>query len=237
MLGARSVHASVSLCSASSIVTQPSPDWELTRSNMSAANFNARNPSVKRILQVCHGYPLRSFLWQESGASRSSYHLASAQAASATRPAPVRGWGHGARRQWELLCRLDIQRRDVWHSAVQEMKEFQRDDSPDILAEAIEVTFDAFVAQRCICHSAREQRIDLVPFVSQDNIFEWHFVVRGAADTDFEVRRAHAHAPANTTCPVRNCTDGPRPAHALPAAVHGVRPAGWHLSRPHTAAV
>jgi ubiquitin-conjugating enzyme E2 J1 len=40
---------------------------------------------------------------------------------------------------------------------LQEMKEFQKDDSPELTAEALE-----------------------------DNIFEWHFVVQGAADTEFE---------------------------------------------------
>ena len=84
------------------------------------------------------------------------------------------------------------------HSAVQEMKEFQRDDSPDILAEAIEVTFKAFVAQRCSCRLAGERFIQ-PPCLSQDNIFEWHFVVRGATETEFEVRRAHAHV-LNTVC-------------------------------------
>jgi hypothetical protein len=74
---------------------------------------------------------------------------------------------------------------------VQEMKEFQRDDSADILAEAIEVTLRAFVAlQRIaiICYLAGKQLIYLGRSMSQDNIFEWHFVVRGAADTEFEVR-------------------------------------------------
>lgn len=34
--------------------------------------------------------------------------------------------------------------------------------------------------------------------MSQDNIFEWHFVVRGAADTEFEVRGVFAHAVEST---------------------------------------
>jgi len=40
---------------------------------------------------------------------------------------------------------------------MQEMREFSQDESPDLMAEALE-----------------------------DNIFEWHFIVRGAADSEFE---------------------------------------------------
>jgi len=83
---------------------------------------------------------------------------------------------------------------------VQELKEVQRDDDPDILAEAIEVrsvSSESLWQRRtlqggwpgatepsaaCPCLSA------LWPFVlSQDNIFEWHFVIRGAWDSEFEV--------------------------------------------------
>ena len=50
-----------------------------------------------------------------------------------------------------LCCRVVI--------APQELKELQRDENPDLVAEA-----------------------------NEDNIFEWHFAIRGAWDTEFEVR-------------------------------------------------
>ena len=84
---------------------------------------------------------------------------------------------------------------------VQELKEIQRDDNPDILAEVLEVSSmqPELCARKlcCICASSIEGswtwspcRANLSSCPSparQDNLFEWHFVIRGAWDTEFEV--------------------------------------------------
>lgn len=76
------------------------------------------------------------------------------------------------------------------------MKEFQKDDSPELTAEALEVRqFSSLRAlSRCctsthsIAWACNSPFPNICNCFAQDNIFEWHFVVRGAADTEFEVR-------------------------------------------------
>ena len=80
---------------------------------------------------------------------------------------------------------------------MQEMKELQRDPSSDYMAAAIEVSVSVLARSSqsdVLCLSL----VNFLPTTSfdlqgslmpvQDNIFEWHFAVRGSVDTEFQVR-------------------------------------------------
>ena len=77
----------------------------------------------------------------------------------------------------------------------QEMREIQKESSGEIMAEALEVRSPNCAAITCVvCGILRDLLSD--PDV-QDNIFEWHFAIRGPPDTEFEVpNHLLAYAPA-----------------------------------------
>lgn len=65
------------------------------------------------------------------------------------------------------------------------MREIQRETSGEIMAEALEVVKLNKLVFGLSCYkvlSTSERRATL-----QDNIFEWHFAIRGPPDTEFEV--------------------------------------------------
>jgi len=80
---------------------------------------------------------------------------------------------------------------------MQEMKELQRDPSSDYMAAAIEVSVPVWVPSSkpdVLCLSLLKL-LPTLPFdlqsslmPVQDNIFEWHFAVKGSVDTEFQVR-------------------------------------------------
>ena len=85
--------------------------------------------------------------------------------------------------------------------SVQEIKELQRENNPDMMAEALEVSPPALVSplSRAI-HTVQ----CLHQLVVQDNIFEWHFAVRGPPDSEFQV--CGAYCPIKLMVAVRCCS-------------------------------
>lgn len=87
---------------------------------------------------------------------------------------------------------------------VQELREMEKESDPDILAEAIEVRGLPGAAWRAdqagaTKPSAARPHSAALPRPAppaQDNIFEWHFVIRGACDSEFEVRGGQEAAAA-----------------------------------------
>ena len=69
-------------------------------------------------------------------------------------------------------------------SSVQEIKELQRENNPDMMAEALEVSPPVL-----LCPLSRATYLVQCPhqLVVQDNIFEWHFAIRGPPDSEFQV--------------------------------------------------
>lgn len=114
---------------------------------------------------------------------------------------------------------------------VQELKEIQRDDNPDIVAEALEVGFvlNSLIVAKFEAASNAGTQISGVLLHPQDNIFEWHFVIRGAWDTEFEVSSLYpAQLTSNLPATVLAHVSVPLIASAL------TWPAGRDLSRPHS---
>jgi hypothetical protein len=88
---------------------------------------------------------------------------------------------------------------------LQELKELHRDDNPDILVEANEVSAPAgwhrislLLRHKALCEELCTPSCAMVAGLShanpvvisglQENIFELHFAIRGAWETEFEVR-------------------------------------------------
>jgi hypothetical protein len=129
----------------------------------SGGKFNVRNPAVKRIMQV----------------SRDPQYW--------TRQQSVRH----AKLNTFMSCLV-----------LQEIKELQAETCPDFIADALEVGMScgwscAGQKQQLSCNSSfvqvapaagPEMLCGVLLFHAQEDIFEWHFVIRGPPDTEFEVR-------------------------------------------------
>ena len=82
---------------------------------------------------------------------------------------------------------------------MQELKELQASQSRDFAASVLEVRLT-------VCQLVPMQRSASTPLLSlvcahaQDNLFEWHFVVRGPLDTEFEV--CHCALPSRSCASV-----------------------------------
>ena len=137
---------------------------------------------------------------------------------------------------------------------LQEMKELQKDPTSDFKAAALEVRWvigcpanDTLVAlQYMSCTPVVNSQACCCP--AQDNIFEWHFAVRGPPDTEFEVRLAFSAAslpavlnlqaaPAHQVCQsLQSVLLLSRGRRAVLPKRKAMRAAGGHLPRAHPAA-
>ena len=70
-------------------------------------------------------------------------------------------------------------------ASCQEIKEIHQDSGKELTAEALEVCRSPLPARPRQVPPRESQSCNAY---MQDNIFEWHFVIRGPPDTEFEVR-------------------------------------------------